>query len=505
MTSLLAVKQGLQEPRVRLRPKGRLDLADAEEAVELAAGYGLTADPWQAGIIEGWLARRPDGFLAAGHCGLAVPRQNGKNGGVEIAQLHKMVFQGRKILHTAHEVKTARKAFLRLKSFFENERKYPELAALVESIRQTNGQEAIVLTNGGSVEFVARSRGSGRGFTVDDLFLDEAQELTDEQLEALLPTISSAPSGDPQIIYLGTPPPPESHATVFRRVRTEGVAGKNKRMCWDEWSIPDNSDLFEVMKAWRETAYETNPALGIRMRLATVEGEKAQMSVEGFARERFGWWGREGADIPPLISRAAWAALEIDAADVPTEGRRVFGVKFSVDGQLVGLSAAIRPPEGPIHVEGIRLESADTGMAWAVDWLTERKDTIAQIVVDGKGAAETFIAALVEAGFSRRVKAKPESRPLRILTSAEYTTAHAMFLEFVRDKSLTWAASPTLSDQVGRAVKREIGRLGGWGWEANIPGEDVTLLDAATLAVYAAKFCKRKPSGRRKTAGSLVM
>src|SRR5690625_3958679 len=122
MTSLLAVKQGLQNPRVRLRPKGRLDLADAEEAVELAAGYGLTADPWQAGIIEGWLARRPDGFLAAGHCGLAVPRQNGKNGGVEIAQLHKMVFQGRKILHTAHEDKTGRMAFLRLKLFFQNER-----------------------------------------------------------------------------------------------------------------------------------------------------------------------------------------------------------------------------------------------------------------------------------------------------------------------------------------------------------------------------------------------
>lgn len=38
---------------------------------------------------------------------------------------------------------------------------------LVE-IRRTNGQEAIVLDNGGSVQFIARSRGSGRGFTVDD-------------------------------------------------------------------------------------------------------------------------------------------------------------------------------------------------------------------------------------------------------------------------------------------------------------------------------------------------
>src|SRR5699024_2876901 len=134
--------------------------------------------------------------------------------------------------------KTARKAFLRLKSFFETERRWPELAALVApgGIRRTNGQEAILLANGASIEFVARSRGSGRGFTVDDLVLDEAQELTDEQLEALLPTISAAPSGDPQIVMLGTPPPPNADGAPFRRMRTAGVDGNDKRLSWHEWS-----------------------------------------------------------------------------------------------------------------------------------------------------------------------------------------------------------------------------------------------------------------------------
>jgi len=61
----------------------------------------------------------------------------------------------------------------------------------VKAVRATNGQESIVLHNPdcrvggkkcgcpgwGSVEFVARSRGSARGFTVDDLVCDEAQEL----------------------------------------------------------------------------------------------------------------------------------------------------------------------------------------------------------------------------------------------------------------------------------------------------------------------------------------
>jgi hypothetical protein len=32
------------------------------------------------------------------------------------------------------------------------------------------------------VEFIARSKGSGRGFTVDVLVCDEAQDLADEEL-----------------------------------------------------------------------------------------------------------------------------------------------------------------------------------------------------------------------------------------------------------------------------------------------------------------------------------
>jgi hypothetical protein len=194
-----------------------------------------------------------------------------------------MIVLGEKILHTAHEVKTARKAFLRLCSFFENPRKYPELADLVRDIRKTNGQEAIILTNGGSVEFVARSKGSGRGFTVDVLVLDEAQELSDEAQEALLPTTSSAPLGNPQWIYTGTPPGPKAVGEVFTRLRADGVAGKDKRLSWHEWSLVGVVDLDD-----RANVAATNPAIGRRLNWDTPMAERAAMSDEGFARERLG-------------------------------------------------------------------------------------------------------------------------------------------------------------------------------------------------------------------------
>lgn len=504
MKSPSVALRGNQEPRIRVRPKRAFDFADGEEAVELSAGYGLTPDPWQGeGVIYGWLARGKDGRLAAGRCGLAVPRQNGKNGSVETVQLHKMVIQGRKILHTAHEVKTARKAFQRLCSFFENARKYPELAERVREIRRTNGQEAIVLhaqdcglgdncdCNGGaSIEFVARSRGSGRGYTVDDLFCDEAQEMTDEQLEALLPTIAAAPSGDPQIIFLGTPPGPNSPGEVFTRLRADALKKGADRLCWDEWSIPDDMPAAEAIKHWRDYAYETNPALGIRLRISTVKDELAAMSPDGFCRERFGQWS-PGGRIPKVFTKSAWSVL---IGVKPDEGRTVYGVKFSSDGSGVGLAAARRPASGPVFVEGIKQANLGEGTQWLVDWLVPRAADAAQIVIDGKAGVGYLVNALRDRGVRNK-------RLILLPTLDQVLAAHSMFEQAVLTGDLSHSEQEEFDDQVTGAVKRQIGKSGGFGWDA-VDGETVVLLDAATLAYWGAKTTKRRPGAR---TGGLVM
>lgn len=175
----MARRRGVQEPSFALVPKHAQ--SEGGEACALAAGYDMKPDKWQRIVLEGWLATDSKLQWAASDCGCAVPRQNGKNAILEFTELYLSAIIGMKILHTAHEVKTCRKHFLRMKYYFENARKFPELSELVTYIRATNGQEAIVLKNGGSIEFIARSKSSGRGFTVDVLVCDEAQELTDEQ------------------------------------------------------------------------------------------------------------------------------------------------------------------------------------------------------------------------------------------------------------------------------------------------------------------------------------
>ncbi|QIU87084.1 hypothetical protein [Trueperella pyogenes] len=477
---------GSQIPRIN--HSAPFEYTSGEDCAYLADSYGMRPDPWQADAMNVWLAEYKNTRLIHTRVALAVPRQNGKNGVLEMVELFKMVVQGRKVLHTAHEVKTARTAFIRLASYFENAEKYPEMAAMLVEIRRTNGQEAIVLDNGGSVQFIARSRGSGRGFTVDDLVMDEAQDLTDEQLEALLPTISAAPSGDPQQIYTGTPPGPRSPGRVFGRIRAQAVKGADRRLGWIEFSIPDEVAPKDAVKNWREYAYATNPALGVRLNIGTVQDEMRVMSEDGFARERLGQWDTAGAQV--AINVDDWQARFIAVDDVPVDGRWAFGVKFSPDGAHVGLAGALRPADGPVHVEAIDWHSIREGTAWLVDFLLERKDKAATVAIDGKYGTAMLANELAEAGFPKKAIVAPRVE--------QVVAAHSMFEQAIEHEGLTTIEQEDVVKQITSATKRKISKDGGFGWAARDDGT-VVLLDALTLAFWAARTTRRNP-GRKVRA-----
>jgi hypothetical protein len=477
MSSRTVVLQGSQEPRVSLVPKSA-KWSHGDDAAFLATSYGLTPDEWQFNVLDAWLGETRAGKWSAGRCGVAVPRQNGKNALLEVRELYGMVALGEKFLHTAHEVKTARKAFMRLASFFENERKYPELAALVVEVRKTNGQEAIALENGGSVEFVARSRGSGRGFTVDVLVMDEAQELTDEQLEALLPTISSAPLQNPQQIYTGTPPGPGSPGEVFTRTRDAGVAGKDKRLAWHEWSVEGKVDVRD-----RNLWAATNPSLGGRLNLSVIEDELASMSADGFARERLGQWSSQS--VHQVIPQVEWGAVSVPKELVPTEGHVAFAVDMSPDRSRVSIGACRRPEEGRPHVEMVSHANTGHGLSGVVDWLVERWPTCIAVVIDGNSPAMSLVPELSK----RHVK-------VTVTGAADMGKACGLFADAVRDGAVTRFDQRPVNDALAAAKKRDIGYAGAWGWDRRKPEVDLTPLVAVTLAFYGAMTSKRRP-GRK--------
>lgn len=483
-----------QVPTFRVAPDADRTFGDI--ASDFAAEYGLEPDEWQRLILDDWLAEN-QGKWAALTCGISVPRQNGKNALIEVRELFGMVGRGEKFLHTAHEVKTAQKHFRRLKYFFGNRAddpaaKFPELNALVETVRSVNGQEAIFLKNGGSVELIARSKNSGRGFTVDVLVMDEAQEMSEDALEALMPTTSSAPLRNPQWIFAGTPPGPSAVGEVFTRVRREALDDDPKRFAWAEWSMREG-DSVDDRKVWKRL----NPGVDAgRLQMAVVAGERKRFSDDGFERERLGRWSSTSS-VDPEISAGVWSSR----LGEPVDGRSVAGVKFSIDGALVALSVGTRSEDGPVFVEPIRVASTGEGTQWLVEWMERNREDLSQIVVDGKAGAQAFINDLIDAGFNPRAKAKrPESRFIRVPSTDEVVTAHQMFLSAVRQGGLSHDGSELLAAQVAGAVRRRIGSQGGWAWQGLGEADDVTLLDSATFAFWGARTTRRRPGARQEVS-----
>ena len=69
---------GSQEPSERISPK--YSQTDGGDATRLLAIGGTILDPWQADILDDWMALSPSGRWVATTCGGSVPRQNGKTG-----------------------------------------------------------------------------------------------------------------------------------------------------------------------------------------------------------------------------------------------------------------------------------------------------------------------------------------------------------------------------------------------------------------------------------------
>ncbi len=428
-------------------------------------------------MLNAWLGLNSKGVYTSPVCGLLLPRQNGKNAVIEMRELHGAVLLGEKILHTAHEVKTARKAFNRLLSFFENKRQYPDLVARVKTIRKTNGQEAIELKNGGSIEFSARSTGAARGFTVDVVICDEAQFLTDEQLKALQYTKSAAPLNNPQIIYTGTPPSVDMEAAVFRRVRKRALKQKpiSKGICWHEWSVKEIGDVTD-----RTRWYETNPALGIRIKESTIEDELLSSSAEDFACERLSYWAEVGGT--RILGAKEWNALAIDTP--PEDGKLGYGVKFSVDGQTVSVAVAVKPKQGTPFIEVKEYRSQVEGITWLADYIDERRKTAAVVVIDGLSGAGTLIDELKERKFPPKALIAPSAH--------EVATAASSFLNAIHEKKLNHFDQEQLNESALNAQKRQIGKAGAWGW-GGIGDTDVTLVEACTLAYWGVMTTKRNP------------
>ena len=472
---------GSQIPRIRVEP-ARIR-TNGEGAAMLMTAYGVSLDPWQRSVVDCWLGTDAEGAYTVTSAGLAVPRQNGKNVCLEAREFFGLVIRGERILHTAHQVVTAKKSFRRLERMF-TDRRHPEICGIVRNIRYTNGEEAIELDNGGSIEFSARSGQRARGFDAISLVVyDEAQELTDEQMEAIMATLSASATGTRQIIYTGTPPYSGVRGNAFRRRREACLSAPQASDAWHEWSAearsPDELDLGD-----RELWAQVNPAMGLRLTEAFTAEELRTLPPDGFARERLGWWAPVSVhEAEPAISEAAWEACRSDAPK--PEGKTAYGVKFSADGSEVSLCGAVIPADGPARISLIDRRDTGGGTRWLAEWLNERYTRASCVVIDGRNGAETLADRIADTWRIKGSVVRPSGR--------DVVAAVSTLTDALAERSVSWySPQEALRLSAVNATRRPIG--GGWGFG----GDDSGPIEAAALALWGAKTSKRDPTRRMK-------
>lgn len=469
--------RGAQRPRVELIPTAAYtDLGD--DAVALCEAVGLRLDEWQAHVVRGMLGERLDGKFAASQVGVVVPRQQGKGVVLEARALVGMfLLEEPYIIWTAHELKTAQAAFLRLRGWIDGS---PDLSKHVRTMYTGNTENSIVLNDGRALRFLARTQGSGRGLTASTLILDEAYALKQAELAALMPTLATAEN--PQTLYTSSAGMPNSD--VLADLRERGMDKKSRGLAYFEWSAEDDADPDDL-----DALATANPGLGTRLSLDHVGTERAAMDDETFKRERLGIWARIGGD--SVIPAAKWSA----AADAGSPGgdRLAFAVDVTPARDMATIAAVSELSDGRWHVQVVDRREGTSWVPSAVRALVEKWKPVA-VVVDEGSAAGALVPEL-----------KRERVRFSALNMRQYGLACAAVFDAVEQGRLVHADQADLNAAVDAAQKKPMGDSL-WKWNRRTVVEDISPLVAVTHAWHGLLLKTRRradesPHGGRSVVG----
>lgn len=449
-------------PRVANIPT--YDRSAGGAVVDLMAGIDRPLDDWQAYAIRHGLGQNvlPDmsGFeWSSPQCGCWVPRQNGKGDILMALQLGWLfVFKEILSVHSAHEYKTAQESFLRITGVIdENEDVF---ARYIKRVWQANGEQGIELMKqangrpGPRLRFMARTNKAGKGFSAPCLILDEAQELTEQMMKAIMFVMSAQPN--PQIWFFGTPPE-EDDAWIYN-VREAGE-GEDPKTLWLDWGMEtldlnDRSvcDNMRNPEEWRRR----NPSMGkIRpngtgVREAAVAGE-LKLFGPGltFAMDRLGMW---------LPRKRTAGDASIDPEVWHTRATQT-KIKVSELGDItVAFHVNPRRTHATVGYVGVALDGRSwhvgvlkhaPGTEWLFPYLKLVKEVYDPIAFTVDAKSETTVDDLADYGIKLPESAEePKRGDLILPTAGDVATAFGMLVDGANNGTLEHEDQPPLNAAV---------------------------------------------------------
>jgi hypothetical protein len=469
-----AVLLGSQTPTYEWVPQAWTSAG--QDAVEMAAACRLDLDPYQVHILDGAMGEEKDDTWTCNEAGVIIPRQNGKGRIIETRELTGLFAWGETlILHSAHEFKTSRDAFRRMKIIVESN---PDLDNRLMKKSESKGEEGFEFRINGKTArllYMARTGGAGRGFDgCNTVMLDESMILDDQPIAAMIPTMATQPRW--QVWYLGSAGDIKlrSESVVLARVRRRGYRQEpgvaffefaahlaHTKACPDDCVLDVRGDP----RTWAKT----NPAMGTRITQSFLSKlANGGMAKWDFDREFLGVGEYPNDEGWALFAEDVWGSLKD-----PTSSRgRAFAVGYetSWDHSVSSASIASRRADGMVHLEMI---ANRPGTAWIPDHARAmKKMRPCAFVVDKKGPAALIIPDLIHA----KIKVVEP-------TLADFTAWCSKMTQLVTEThSARHLDQPTMNTAVQATTKRDTGQ-GGYVWERADTTADVTPWIGATMAL----------------------
>lgn len=460
-----------REPALLALPPGAASLDEAHAAIEQWEFYsGKCLDPEQRLAVELMMATSAGGSWAARTTGRAVSRQNGKGDEVEVVEAWDLTQRGAPIVHTCHEIPTAKKAHLRLVAHLEGHR---DLRRRIKQVRYANGDQSIRMLNDGEIVYRTRTAGGARG--LDDiarLVVDEAQHAQPEQLASSTPILAVNPN--PQTNYTGSAGI-EGRSVIWWGLRKRAIAGGGGEFSWLEHSaerVELNRDGRVLQtpprpddrEAWRAA----NFAYPGRIADEFLTEQLETLGPRLFSREHLCVWDPPDDGEAGVVPYETWIDL-MDAASVPLPATVTYGLAVALDGSAAAVGSAGRRPDGLVHVDTVKWLP---GTDWIVPYLMDLYQRKGEPIRIDPGASEgSFIRRLRDADVE-----------IVEVPGREYQQACGEFLDAVKNRQVRHIGQEAMSRSVAVAGRRDVGKDGGWVW-ARMGDVDISPLVAATLAL----------------------
>lgn len=426
---------------------------------------GIELDGAQQLCAEVIGALTPGGNFAHFETALFMPRQNGKSEVLLSTILFSLFIEGAEsVVFSSHAGRTSSAIFRRVRQAVERS---PQLGGRVKRVLNRLGAETLELESGQRLECLARSAGGGRGFVADLIILDEAHDLGEEHMAAILPAISTR-SGARLVYALSFA---DQNSTHLGQLRQRALARTDPALAWLEWSMAEQ-DVADDQAVW----LATNPAYASgRISREYLQKEYRALGPAGFSQERLGRsvWPADESSRFGVISKAHWDACT-DPALPPVAEMYPLGL---------GVHVSRNGRDGAIAICGDNhglpcLEVADwrpgIGTAWIpgrVRKLTGRHEIGAAAWDDDSPAGPLGLETAI--GEARAIHLKPNDYAQSCGALALAFEQHA--IRHRSDDQLTSAAGAARVKLLGRS----------WIWHPDTPGSG--LLAAATMALAAAQ------------------